>query len=546
MQNPSRPAHAPLLAAIAALGLAAAGSARAADVFWNPPVAGSGGTVSWSNALNWTGGVVPADNLSTDVAVFAGSAYNFQPTLDAFTVRSVNGLRFGGAGTVAATLAAGTGTRTTSGITAANASTVVLADAAGVAVGQQLTGAGYSPGTFVTAVDAGSGTITLSRPRANNTLANGATLTFASSLRLGASGIALSASTPNVTNTITAPLVLGANQTWNNQAASRTLAVQGSIYLDNHTLTLNGVANSLIALNGSSTTQSIGGSGRIVVNTAGTVDFGSGSGSRMQNTFTGGVTLDAGTLRLQGGHSGGSDAGGNLGTGNLTINGGTLTGGGNIAGHALTISGQTWNADWIYGGGKSIDMGVGAITLGTAAGASRTLTANSGANILTLGGGISNGTTANTFIKAGTGSILLNGVNTYTGNTVVDDGTLTLGAPGAFTLYIGANGVNNALTGDGILALDGRLIFDLAGADATHGNSWTIIASSLLPTTSFGATFSVEGFTQSGGVWANGNYSFSELTGQLTYSAVPEPSSFALLGGLGALGLVAVRRRRRA
>lgn len=46
-------------------------------------------------------------------------------------------------------------------------------------------------------------------------------------------------------------------------------------------------------------------------------------------------------------------------------------------------------------------------------------------------------------------------------------------------------------------------------------------------------------------VWTNGTgFTFSESSGILTYSAIPEPSTYAALVGASALGLTAFRRRR--
>ena len=45
-------------------------------------------------------------------------------------------------------------------------------------------------------------------------------------------------------------------------------------------------------------------------------------------------------------------------------------------------------------------------------------------------------------------------------------------------------------------------------------------------------------------VSAPDTWNYSNLKGTLTYSSVPEPSAFGLLAGLGALALVAARRRR--
>src|SRR5690606_16762156 len=249
MQNtPALNSRLPVTTVFAAMVLACSvPSAHAADVAWD------GGTdTSWANDLNWAGGTAPADNINDDIAVFSGTtAYTFQPTLDAFTVRSVNGLALGGASAVAVTIGAGTGNQITSGITAADSSTITLADITGLAVGQHITGTRIPAGTFITAIDAGTNTITISRPTTGGVIADATSLTFNSALQLGSGGITLLASTPDVNNIIAAPIVLGADQAWHNDATSRTLQVQRSIYLDNHTLTLTGVAGSGISFNGS-------------------------------------------------------------------------------------------------------------------------------------------------------------------------------------------------------------------------------------------------------------------------------------------------------
>lgn len=542
----------PVTTVFAAMALACSvPSVHAASVAWDGDI-----DASWANDLNWAGGAAPADNINDDIAVFSGTtAYTFQPTLDAFTVRSVNGLTLGGPSAVALTIGADTGTRLSSGTTTAGSTVITMADVTGVTVGQHVTGTRIPAGTFVIAVDTDNNTITLSAPTSGGSLADATTLTFRSALRVGGGGITMLNGTPSSNQVITAPLVLAANQVWNNEATSpgRTLQVQGSIYLDSHTLTLEGGSGSTIRFNGqqggdSGLRQSISGTGNIVIDTLGTVIFGADEGNRMVNTFTGGVTLNNGTLTLHGGNGGGSgNVAGHLGTGVLTINGGRITGSGNIATHPLSISGQVWNADWEFGGGKHVDMGTGDINLGTAAGTSRTLTVSSGSFNLTLGGGISDGTTANTFIKAGISTLILNGANTLTGDTIIQEGTLTFGETGSITIYIGENGVNNQLSGDGILNFDGTLIFDFSLADATEGNAWAIIDSALLENTSFAATFGVQGFSGDAedGIWTFGDYTFTQSTGLLTYgAAIPEPSAAAVFAGLGVLGLVATRRRR--
>jgi autotransporter-associated beta strand protein len=339
---------------------------------------------------------------------------------------------------------------------------------------------------------------TLTLSRTTGAIAAGTVRDTVSTLQIGASGITLAADTPNVANTITAPIVLGANQEWNNNAA-RILQLQGSIYLDNYTLTLKGVASSAINFNGANTTQSIGGTGNIVIDTDGSVSFGSGSGGRQQNSYTGGVTLNKGTLVVQGGNSGGTEAASVLGTGVLTINGGSINGGSNIAGHALLNSGQVWNSDWTYLGSKALDMGTGQITLGTAAGTSRTLTVNN--QVLTLGGAIVNGTTANSLIKAGgAGTLTLTGASTYTGSTTIQAGTLRISGaddrlPTGTTLTI-----DGGATAGGTFDLNGRNQ-TVAGLSGGSGTVKGLVTNTLAATT---RTITVTGSSTFDGIIQNG------------------------------------------
>ncbi len=467
--------------------------AHATDVFW------SGGTDgSWNTGANW-GGTAPANNITSDIAVFNGTTdYANQPTLDAFTVQSVNGLLIGGTSAVAFTLSNLTGTQTTNGAVSSGSNDIVLSDVTGLVVGQQVTGSRISKATFITAIS--GNTITLSQPTAGGTLNTGSTLTFASSLKLGAGGITLAGDTPNVSNLITAPIVLAANQDWNNNAA-RELTIQGSIFLDSYTLTLKGVANSNIKFNDSLKAQSISGSGGIVIDTDGTVTFASGS-SRMQNSFTGGVTLNKGRITMDGGNSGGTENAGALGTGVLTINGGSIGGSGNIAGHALSISGQVWNADWLFTGGKSVDMGTGQITLGTTAGTSRTLDVSVGGNVLTLGGAIVNGTTANSLIKAGTSRVVLTGASTYTGSTTIQAGTIQISGaddrlPTGTTLTI-----DGGASAGGTFDLNGlnQTVAGLSGGSGTESGVVTNTAAASTGTITVTGTSTFDGVIRDGGV----------------------------------------------
>lgn len=163
---------------------------------------------------------------------------------------------------------------------------------------------------------------------------------------------------------------------------------------------------------------------------------------------------------------------------------------------------------------------------------------------LTVNAPLINGTAAGGLIKSGAGTLALSGANTYSGNTVVNAGALTLADTGSLTFYIGANGVNNSVTGSGTVTFSGSFNFDLTNAVAAGGNSWLIVDTGTL-SESFTGSFTITGFTENSNIWTNGaGYSFNEATGILSYSAVPEPSTFAVLGGAAVLLLAAARRRR--
>jgi autotransporter-associated beta strand protein len=155
---------------------------------------------------------------------------------------------------------------------------------------------------------------------------------------------------------------------------------------------------------------------------------------------------------------------------------------------------------------------------------------------------------AGALTKVGSGAATLSGDNTYTGNTTVDEGTLTLTSAGEFRFKIQDANVSNKILGDSTVVFDGLFRLDINDLMATSG-SWNLVDVTNL-TESFGSTFNlafvggptftpnVDGITYSSGDWL-----FSEATGNLQLlAAVPEPSALMLVG-TSMLALLSRRRR---
>ncbi len=192
----------------------------------------------------------------------------------------------------------------------------------------------------------------------------------------------------------------------------------------------------------------------------------------------------------------------------------------------------------------------------TGTGVTRTITGGfsgteaSDTNGVTFSGNITEEGAGNgiTFANSSATKVTLSDINTYTGNTTVTGGNFTLSDNAGLKFVIGANGVNNQLTGNGTVTLDGDFTFDLSGADATLGNSWNIVDSGTLAET-FGASFTVAGFfSVNSTLWAKALgggefYNFDETNGVLSVTTVPEPATWALLA-TGLTISVVFRRRR--
>ena len=288
-----------------------------------------------------------------------------------------------------------------------------------------------------------------------------------------------------------------------------------------------------------------------------------------QNTsFSGTIRLTDGTLSA----SGSVDALGS-GSAKLALDGGRLE----LVGGPI---GSAFNRDTTVGGNATIvsrraNSGSGTTqTLGTLAIGANTLTIESGSQMTDGTAGITFGATtlagnaafnvnnnitgvttrltlgavsgAHSVTKSGSGELFLTGANTYSGDTTVALGSLTLEDDAALTFVIGTSGVNNQLNGTGAVSLNGDFIFNLSSASQAVGDSWDIVNVGSLNET-FGSSFTVIDFMDAGGgfwtkeIAGSTYYQFSEGTGVL--SVVPEPGTTGMLG-LGALLTLLFRRRR--
>jgi len=228
-------------------------------------------------------------------------------------------------------------------------------------------------------------------------------------------------------------------------------------------------------------------------NTVGSLTFGSQSGS------TGTYNLNGGKLIVASINSGSGTAAFNFGGGTLQASGTlstylpmTLTSIGgnaniNTAGYAVTLSGQ-----------------------------------------LSGSGGLN---------KLGTGTLTLSGANTYTGNTTVSAGTLTLPSAGSLVLAV-EDAENSRITVASGAKLDLYGMIKLGIGNVTASSeSWTLVSNSgmTIYEPSFALT-TIDGasFLQANDVWSytagSRQWTFTEATGVLSLRTVPEPSMFALLG----------------
>ncbi|EKC3008525.1 fibronectin-binding autotransporter adhesin ShdA [Salmonella enterica] len=205
------------------------------------------------------------------------------------------------------------------------------------------------------------------------------------------------------------------------------------------------------------------------------------------NDYSGGTTIDDGTLTADHADSLGTGAIANSGV--LQVGEGelenTLSGTGSLV--KIGTGELTLNGDNDYSGGTTIDDGVliadNADSLGTGA------VANNG--VLQVGEGELKNTLSGSgsLVKIGTGELTLSGDNTYSGGTTISGGTLTadhadsLGSgdiDNSGVLQVGEGELENTLSGSGSLVKTGTGELTLSGDNNTYFGDTTIAGGTLI------------------------------------------------------------------
>jgi fibronectin-binding autotransporter adhesin len=360
-------------------------------------------------------------------------------------------------------------------------------------------------------------------------------------------------------NTFTGGLNIdgGTVQTGNNNG--RLGASGGAVSFNGGVLEFTGGANAAISR---TSTLNAGGGTIGVANASATITWNgnfTGDGG-LTKTGDGTLVMDssgayAGGLNLNGGVVSVANANNRLGAGGgaVSFDGGTL----------------------LFRGTLSFSTGARATTLNAGGG---TIDVLASAATVTWNGAISG---AGELTKAGVGGLVLGGVNTYTGATTVSAGTLLVNGStatdSAFSVADGAviggsgtiggnltlaNGALFAFDPDNTLTLSGSSTFaldssfgvaslrTLSGAeldwDAIGVGTYTLITGGNLGPSFFSASnignFGVGNALT--GLGMGGTKSAYFQNGSLQLVVVPEPSTWALLGGVAAVGVFMMRRRR--
>jgi hypothetical protein len=374
-------------------------------------------------------------------------------------------------------------------------------------------------------------------------------------------------------------LVNGNGSSWNNSTnltigydgSGNTMVVAGgasvvSGIVNVESVLLSNGGSGVIGLNADSSNNSvlITGSGSSWSNGGSLTIGNAGTGNSLTVANGGSVVAGAVIVASSGGSSGtlnigslgGSDAGGTILTPTITFGSGSgtinfnqvdtatmtniISGNGSLnqLGSGTTILTRSNS----YSGSTTVSAGTLLADSSNALGTSMVIVTNSG----TLGG---NGTIqgATTIASGGTLAAGSGGVGSlsFNGGLSLESGSTT-----SFQIHSTNDFTSINLIGSSV-TYGGSLVFNLINFTPVSGNEFTLFNMSGGATES-GEFSSVEVgssyLTDVNGLWSGSNdgvtYQFNDATGQLSVQAVPEPSTWALLG-LGALGMLMFNRGRK-
>jgi autotransporter-associated beta strand protein len=291
---------------------------------------------------------------------------------------------------------------------------------------------------------------------AGTTVSSGGALWLSNNITIGAEALSLAGtgvSSTGALRNISGNNALGgaitlAGATTIQSAPGTSLSLSGGITGTGLALTINDTGNTTISGTGINTSTG----GALTKDQSGVLTI------LASSDYTGGTTLSAGTIRV-----GNNSA---LGTGAVTTSGGAILASDSSTARALannfTINGSTTFGEATTGTG---DLALnGALALG---GAGRTITVNNG---LTTVNGVISGTSGNALTKSGTGTLLLNAANTYSGATTISAGTLALGTAGSIA--------SSTITVNSTLDLTAKTSGYALGSTATLAGTGTVTTAS--------------------------------------------------------------------
>jgi autotransporter-associated beta strand protein len=258
----------------------------------------------------------------------------------------------------------------------------------------------------------------------------------------------------------------------------------------------------------------LSGEGTLTKTNTGSIDFWNGSNL---TGFTGTVDVQEGSLRVNN-----IGAAANMGQATLNIASGATF----DVRYNASLSVDKLTGSGILDQSSNFGGGLGSVTIGSNDGSS------------TFNGVIQNTSgIALPLTKAGSGTLTLAGLNTYSGNTTIAAGTLEL-ADDAQLRFVVTDGNSNQVGGAGTAAFKGDFLIDTSAVTGSTGALWLLVDLASLSDESFDATFTVIGFddADNNGVWTmtdtKGDWSFDEATGELSLDVGSDYDDWATAAGV--------------